>query len=56
MQRSRIAAHIYFGDRPLPQGDLELLERIEFSRAAVEHNAWWDAMALRRRLMRHELP
>jgi hypothetical protein len=23
---------------------------------AVEHNAWWDAMALRRRLMRHELP
>jgi len=23
---------------------------------AVEHNAWWDALALRRRLMRHELP
>ncbi len=22
---------------------------------AVEHNAWWDAMALRRRLMRHEM-
>lgn len=22
---------------------------------AVEHNAWWDAMALRRRLMRSEL-
>ena len=23
---------------------------------AVEHNAWWDAMALRRRLTRHESP
>ena len=23
---------------------------------AVEHNAWWDAMALRRRLMRHQPP
>jgi hypothetical protein len=22
---------------------------------AVEHNAWWDAMALRRRLLRHEM-
>jgi hypothetical protein len=22
---------------------------------AVEHNAWWDAMALRQRIMRHEL-
>lgn len=51
----------------LGPGSTVLLERIAFEilrvepyptdlDGAVEHNAWWDAMALRRRLMRHELP
>jgi hypothetical protein len=50
----------------LGPGSMVLIERIAFEMlrvelyptdvaGAVEHNAWWDAMALRRRLMRHEL-
>jgi hypothetical protein len=49
----------------LGPGSTVLLDRIRFEiqrvepyptdlEGAVEHNAWWDAMALRRRLMRHE--
>ncbi len=51
----------------LGPGSTVLVERIAFEilrvepyptdlEGAVEHNAWWDALALRRRLMRHELP
>ncbi len=51
----------------LGPGSTVVLERIAFEilrvepyptdlEGAVEHNAWWDALALRRRLMRHELP
>jgi hypothetical protein len=50
----------------LGPGSTVLMERIAFEilrvepyptdlEHAVEHNAWWDAMALRRRLMRHEM-
>ena len=50
----------------LGPGSTVLMERIAFEilrvepyptdlEGAVEHNAWWDAMALRRRLMRHEM-
>jgi hypothetical protein len=50
----------------LGSGTTVFLERIRFEIlrvepyptdlvGAVEHNAWWDAMALRRRLMRHEM-
>ncbi len=49
----------------LGPGATVLLDRLRFEilrvepyptdlEGAVEHNAWWDAMALRRRLMRHE--
>jgi hypothetical protein len=50
----------------LGPGSTVLLERLKFEilrvepyptdlPGAVEHNAWWDAMALRRRLMRREM-
>jgi hypothetical protein len=50
----------------LRPGVMALVERMRFDmqrvepyptelEGAVEHNAWWDAMALRQRLMRHEL-
>jgi hypothetical protein len=50
----------------LGPGSTVLLERLKFEilrvepyptdlEGVVEHNAWWDAMALRRRLMRHEM-
>lgn len=51
----------------LGPGSTAPMERLKFEilrvepyptdlQGAVEHNAWWDAMALRRRLLRHETP
>jgi hypothetical protein len=51
----------------LGPGSTVLMERLTFEilrvepyptdlEGAIEHNAWWDAMALRRRLMRHQMP
>jgi hypothetical protein len=57
---------LFCGALMLGPGSTVLLERLTFEilrvepyptdlEGVVEHNAWWDAMALRRRLMRHDM-